>query len=165
MTESAKQVLDQAGWRSDMENRPVDKPLIGLRDPSATGRQPAFIGEVYDMRPSALIDVWSGKWADIVAWKPLDTPDQPDPLAAELRAALDEIERLREALAVYGTHADFDWPGDVPEFCGYECNVCDRGVDKDGNGHQSDCLLAGYPLPPRALTEEDRALAGGTDGN
>lgn len=53
---------------------PRDEVIIGLRDPSATGRQPAFIGKLYDMRADALIDVWSGRWAVCTHWKPLDLP-------------------------------------------------------------------------------------------
>ena len=62
-----------AQWQG-IESAPSGIPIIGLRDPSQTGRQPAFIGEVYDLRKNALIDVWSGRWAVCTHWMPLPTP-------------------------------------------------------------------------------------------
>lgn len=66
--------MQQAQQWQGIESAPSGIPIIGLRDPSQTGRQPAFIGEVYDLRKNALIDVWSGRWAVCTHWMPLPTP-------------------------------------------------------------------------------------------
>jgi len=61
------------GWQP-IETAPKGEVIIGLRDPSHTGRQPAFIGEFYDLRENALLDQWSGRWAVCTHWQPLPTP-------------------------------------------------------------------------------------------
>lgn len=64
--------LDAVEWR-DMATNPPPKGVvvIGLRDPSQTGRMPAFIGELYDIRKDALLDQWSGRWAVVTHWRHL----------------------------------------------------------------------------------------------
>lgn len=61
-------------WQ-DIATAPKGVSILGRRDPSHTGRQLAFVGEVYDLRENALIDVWSGKWAVCTHWAPIPALD------------------------------------------------------------------------------------------
>jgi hypothetical protein len=56
-----------------IETAPRGQAIVGLRK-SADGKQPAFVGEVYDLRTDALIDKWTGRWAACSHWMPLPAP-------------------------------------------------------------------------------------------
>lgn len=55
-----------------------------------------------------------------------------------------ERDRLRAALAEHAVVAEYDCPGDTPEFCGMSCQLC-FGLDR----HEPDCLLADVPATAR----------------
>lgn len=56
-----------------ISSAPKGVSIIGLRSPG-DGYEPAFVGQVYDMRPNALIDRWRGKWVVCTHWLPLPPP-------------------------------------------------------------------------------------------
>lgn len=53
------------------------------------------------------------------------------------------LERLFEATVKYGTHMEYDSPGDVPEPCGMWCDICEQHIDDDApaNGHALHCPI------------------------
>ena len=56
---------------------------------------------------------------------------------------MSETQRLRAALARYAIQADFDYPAETPEFCGWWCQECRSLVEEDGTGHEAGCLIHG----------------------
>lgn len=56
-----------------IETLPKNEWVLGLR-PEGEGYAPAFVGKSYDIRPGALLNGWSGKWAMCIAWRPLNLP-------------------------------------------------------------------------------------------
>ena len=46
-------------------------------------------------------------------------------------------------LVRYGTHEEFDCPGDKPESCGWWCDICNQHIDDDDRrkGHDTRCVI------------------------
>ena len=53
-----------------------DGIVVGLRARSV-GRQPAFVGQMHNLRRDALIDVWTGRWVVCTHWADLNLPKGP----------------------------------------------------------------------------------------
>lgn len=73
-----------------------------------------------------------------------------DNAEARATAAQARVKELEKRLAMYAIHAEYDSPGDVPEFCGWWCEECKEHVETDGTGHRENCSIHGMP-PARAL--------------
>jgi hypothetical protein len=79
----------------------------------------------------------------------IEPPNAPgDDCTAELAVKLAEadatIARLRAALIERVVLEEFDYPGDAPESCGFECHLCNVGGAKTAAEvqHKPDCPLA-----------------------
>lgn len=62
-------------------------------------------------------------------------------LAPRLADLERQNERLREVLAEWVVQPDYDWPGDAPEICGYQCCVCKALSEDETIEHKTDCPL------------------------
>ena len=101
MTKSPEQVLAEAGWRTDMDAAPRDRRL-----PVRTEME-VYIAH-WAKNPFTNDEAWIvanfGDDGDQLLVKPimwhapLPDPDQPDPVAAALRASFDREKALREAV-------------------------------------------------------------------
>lgn len=53
------------------------------------------------------------------------------------------LERSMEAMIKWGTHMEYDCPGDTPEPCGQYCDICNRHIDDNDHtlGHELHCPI------------------------
>lgn len=98
----ARADLAKAGWRSDMEMVPASEPIeiaLRVRDKDGVEWWRYNLVHIDDDTWDIVPDEDRG-WAiaEYTHWRPVIDPDQPDPLALHLSAALAEIERLRDTL-------------------------------------------------------------------
>lgn len=58
------------------------------------------------------------------------------------------IERALDAMVHYGTHQEYDTPGDTPEPCGQWCDICNQHIDDDDHklGHSITCPIEIFQL-------------------
>jgi hypothetical protein len=54
------------------------------------------------------------------------------------------LVRLARDLIKFGTHEEFDCPGDTPESCGWYCDICKQHINDNDHakGHKDDCTIA-----------------------
>lgn len=122
-TTAARAAIQAAGWRDDMENAPRDGTWFRAYRPKSVGGGywdrhlivrwddefedfvwPTDAFDIYECDPEEqddggffVHDFYESK-GTLTHWKPLDTPDAPDPVAAHLGAALDRVDKLEAAL-------------------------------------------------------------------
>lgn len=69
-----------------------------------------------------------------------------DALRERAESAEAEATRLRamvEAVKPHLASADYDYPGDAPELCGYTCTICQKsGAEIEEIEHSAECALA-----------------------
>lgn len=120
-------------------------------------------GERAPVEPAAL----RSSIADIEAFLAGDTPlcdvENPVGLVESIMLAMHEMKRLQAELpklrALVGSYAindEFDFPADVPEFCGFWCNQCKNDISLGGEGHSTRCACFGV-APDTAQARKERA--------
>ncbi|MCH9751080.1 MAG: hypothetical protein K0U61_02575 [Alphaproteobacteria bacterium] len=64
-----------------------------------------------------------------------------DPNLQEVSVPRIWLERLHAAAVRFGTHEEFDYPAEVPESCGWWCDICEQHIDDDDHalGHALHC--------------------------
>ncbi|MDO9364648.1 MAG: hypothetical protein Q7T60_17100 [Sphingopyxis sp.] len=78
--------------------------------------------------------------------------DRLDKRSAEVAAKDALIAGLRTRLGLYAIREEFDYPAEVPEFCGYWCEDCKDHIEADGSAHGEKCLCRGVPpMTQRAI--------------
>jgi hypothetical protein len=95
-TTAARAAIQAAGWRDDMENAPRDGTHVLFIGRKGVVVQAKWRGDAWVL--AIQINERDVVLEGGVAWKPLDTPDAPDPVAAHLEAALDREAKLEAAL-------------------------------------------------------------------
>ncbi len=76
----------------------------------------------------------------------MSTPTAPtdaDPNLRDLRIPRVWAKRALTAMVQYGTHEEFDSPGDTPESCGWWCDLCKQHIDDAdrSQGHAISCVI------------------------
>lgn len=80
--------------------------------------------------------------------------------AAELANLRARVAEMEAGLAHFAIIETYDYPGDVPESCGWWCNLCKEHVELDGSGHHADCMIAGQmPASTPPASQEGQADA------
>jgi hypothetical protein len=87
-------------------------------------------------------DVWDAEKLPM----PPCCPDD-EKITDTIDALLTEIAALRRALEEHAIHAEYDYPGDAPELCGYTCQICKGfGARNEDVEHETSCVLSS-PTP------------------
>ena len=74
---------------------------------------------------------------------PADNEKNVKALGAERDALQARIARLLQALADRAILAEYDCPGDAPEICGWQCEICGAlGAEPSDLDHAPTCLFA-----------------------
>ena len=67
-----------------------------------------------------------------------------------------ERDAILAAIRPHIIVAEFDYPAERPEFCGWLCQVCGEMIEDDGQGHGEDCAIAGLAPPVPSPSKEPK---------